>query len=774
MPTTFVVRLVCRRPSLVRHIGHSKETKATSETIQSTPPSTVARVALLIPTHALPPLSYSVPDFLRDGIRPGSVVSAPLSSYSRLGVVLDVDDVSEERSLEELRGVFDWLSLDEQIVAVCRQVSSISAIPVSKALRSALPPGLDLGSYRIVHPGPNWPWRRGAVATRGALRRFLGPEGFKSAEELGRVKLYPHSPEPSMEEWVSVNTDSKPDFGRAHAQQRLFEALSSADEGGVRSADVLEAAGVTRATLLRLEERGLTRREHRPKVTALETAFGQTSQDAEDTFRSLVDGSMDADGVLLWRVPTAEQDEVAVAVARRAVDRGEQALILAPEVEAVERIKQMLLERLPVDSVVAAYHSGMGKSRASIHRAARSGDVDVVVGARAAVLLPMSRLGWICVTEEPDESYRADPGYEGLPLHAREVALERGATSGVSVLLISPTPSLRLYGGGVGEIPARPAASWPAVRLVDMRGTGAILSDALIKACQDCIDSGGRVGVLVNRLGQAVSVSCNQCGAVRYCPDCGLPLALHGVGQSAGMICASCGHRERAEPNCPSCDSNRLSPLGISTERVRLDLRKKLGVEVGLLTAGERVNEEASVVVGTAHGIQEGDWDIICVPDADALFVSASMGAVERGFRILYRAAEAAKTRFVVQTRLPEHYALQAALRGDYPTFAVAELPRLRAAGYPPYAHLAQVVIEGPESVARDAVESRLRERISPAVGMSAVVPVQGPGNRKAWRVLLRASERREAAEAATLAARLGGQGARGLKVLVDVDPEEV
>ncbi len=759
---------------MVRHIGHATETKTTLETVESTPPITVVRVALLIPTHALPPLSYRVPDFLQDKIRPGSVVSAPLSSYSRLGVVVDIENVSEGRSLEELRDVFDWLSLDEEIVGVCRQVSDISAIPVAKVLRSALPPGLDLGNYRIVHPGPNWPWSRGTVVTRGALRRFLGPEGFKSAEELARVKLYPHCPEPPTEEWVTLKIDSEPDFGRAHAQRRLFEALSSTNEGDVRSADILKAAGATRATLLRLEERGVIHREHRPNLTALKTAFGQTSPDTETPFYSQVEDAMDASAVRLWRVPTAGQVEVAVAVARFAVDNGKQALIFAPEVEAVERIKRMLLECLPVKSVVAAYHGGMGKSRASIHAAARYGDVDVVVGTRSAALLPMPRLGGICVTDEPSESYRADPGYEGLPLHTRDIALERGATSGVSVLLTSPTPSLRLYGGDVEEIAARSATSWPAVRLVDMRGTGAILSDALVNACQNCIDSGGRVGVLVNRLGQAVSVSCNQCGAIRSCPNCGLPLALHGMGQSASMLCASCGHRERAEPNCPNCYSTRLNPLGISTERVRMDLHEKLGVEVGLRTAGERVDEDAAVVVGTAHGIQEGSWDVICIPDADALFVSASMGAVERGFRILYRATEAARTRLVVQTRLPEHYALQAALRGDYTSFAAAELPRLRTAGYPPYAHFAQVVIEGPESVVRDAVESSWRERLSPAVSMSAVVPAQSSGKRKAWRVLLRASERREAAEAATLAARLGGRGPKGLKVLIDVDPEEV
>jgi len=54
------------------------------------------------------------------------------------------------------------------------------------------------------------------------------------------------------------------------------------------------------------------------------------------------------------------------------------------------------------------------------------------------------------------------------------------------------------------------------------------------------------------------------------------------------------------------------------------------------------------------------------------------------------------------------------------------------------------------------------------------VVPVSRAGERTAWRVLLRAADLREAAWAATLAVRLGSRGSGGLRVLVDVDPEEV
>lgn len=731
---------------------------------------------MLIPTHELPPLSYGIPEYLRDEVRPGSVVVAPLSGYSRLGVVVGVEGSDERRDLEDVREVFDDLSLEEETVEVCRWVCEVSAVPLGKVLRAALPPGLDVGSYRVLHPKPEWSWRRGAVVTRGALRRTLGLEGLKSAEDSARVELYPHAPKPASEEWTATVPGAMPDFGRAHVQQRLFEGLNASGANGLRSADLLAATGATRATLLRLEGRGAIRRYKRlaAAAAAVQSAFGDGTLETNDFFSRDLDGAMERGEARVWRVPTVDQIDVAVAFARRVVEGGEQALVLAPEIEAVESIRRVLLERLPASSRVAAYHSGLGRGRAAIHAAARTGAADVVVGTRAAALLSMPRLGGICVTDEPNEAYRAEPGYEGLPLHARDIALRLGEARGAGVLLVSPTPSLRLYGGGVEELPARPASFWPAVRLVDMRGTGAVLSATLLDACRSAIEGGGRIGVLVNRLGGAISVACNRCGAARVCPGCDLPLALYGAGSSAALICARCGHREAAGGDCPECGSSRLSPSGLAAEGVRKDLREALKLPVGLLTAGEQADEDAAVVVGTARRIQDREWDVVCVPEADSLILGAAMGGVERGFRTLYRAAEAARTRFVVQTRSPEHYALQAALRGDYRAFAAAELPRLRSLGYPPYAHLAEVVLEGPESVVRNAVESRLRPRLSPAVQMSAVVPVSRAGKRTAWRVLLRAAERREAARAATLAVRLGGRGTGGLRVMVDVDPEEV
>jgi primosomal protein N' len=210
---------------------------------------------------------------------------------------------------------------------------------------------------------------------------------------------------------------------------------------------------------------------------------------------------------------------------------------------------------------------------------------------------------------------------------------------------------------------------------------------------------------------------------------------------------------------------------------VRTKLANALNVEVGLLTASGREGEEAPVVAGTARCVFEGEWNLVVVPDADSLLFG---GSVEKGFRLLYRAAEVSSARLLVQTRSPEHPVLRAALRGDYEAFAATELPKRRALGYPPHRHLAEVTFEGSEGAMRRAVESRLRPALaSSTVELLDPVPLAaslGAGGRPAWRVLLRSRRRGALAEAASLVARLvaGTRGREKLEARIDMDPEEV
>ncbi|MCA1715636.1 MAG: hypothetical protein LC781_01845, partial [Actinobacteria bacterium] len=463
-----------------------------------------------------------------------------------------------------------------------------------------------------------------------------------------------------------------------------------------------------------------------------------------------VEQALSRGGAWVWRMPNARSIAASAAVAQAAVKRGEQALVLAPEIEGVERLVESFEELLPAGLTVAPYHSALGRRRAAVYEAARRGEVDVLVGTRAAVLVPVARLGAVCVVDEPNEAHRASPGYEGVPLHVRELAISRGRIEDAAAIFFSPAPSLRLYApeSGASRLPTIEADRWPAVSVVDMRGTGAALSSTLLDACRRTTRAGGRVGVVVNRLGSAASFSCNRCGFVWTCTRCDLPLRLRNEATSKSLFCGHCGHREAAGEECPSCGSDRLGVTGLAVERTRAELNESLRVEVGFVTAEAREEEEAPVVVGTARCVLDEEWDLVVVPDADSLLFGGE-GSIERGFGFLYGAVQASRDRLLVQTRSPEHQVLQSALRGDYEAFAAAELPKRRKLRYPPHAHLAEIVFEGAEETVRRAVESRLRPALGGAVEMLDPVPRRSGEGRGARRPAVRRGSQPERTQSA-------------------------
>jgi len=481
-------------------------------------------------------------------------------------------------------------------------------------------------------------------------------------------------------------------------------------------------------------------------------------------------------GPFLWRTTGREEHAAVAAIVRATLEDGRQALVLAPQVGSVERMVDLLRRALEEGHTVAPYHSGLGRGRVAVYEAARNGDVDVVVGTRTATLLGLPRPGSICVVDEPNGAHRAGQDREGLPVHARDVALERARLDRAAVFFLSPFPSLRLYAPEVRrrehirELPARNTGAWPAVRIVDMRGSGATFSSTLVRACRRCMEGGGKTGVVLKRLGYATVISCSRCGTVKSCPNCDLPLVSHG--RDGPLVCTRCGYIEKPA-SCVECGTERMRQTGLGVERMRDELSEILGVRVGLITAEGQHNTDAPVVVGTAPRILEGEWEAVILPDADAFLAGSDVDAVERSFRLFYGSAEVARKLLLIQTRIPEHYALRAAVRGDYEAFAAAELPRLRALGYPPFAYSASLTFEGSEAALFGAVESRLRPALEAGVEMSGPVLLWRAKETGAWRVLLRARRRPVVARAATLAARIVAR-TRGLVVRVDVDPEEV
>lgn len=745
----------------------------------------VARVSLLIPSHALPPLDYLIPDDLADEIEVGTAVTAPLSGYGRLGIVVGFAREEEGRTLEGVRTVVESLSLHPEMVKLCGWAAMASAQPLPAVLKAALPPGIKL-PYKVLRPARNWPWRAGDLVGRTELRRTLGTSASRDAEVEGRISLSPLRPERRMVEWaVSYKDEASEPPRRANRQLGLLRALEE-HASGLPVRELLRMTGAGRPALKQLVRRGAVRIEERPDGAPI--SYTRGSGVDLDGYRTEVERALNGGGAWAWRVPTGEGPLAAAAVARAAARRGGQTLVLAPDVGRVEEMVGELVRLLPAGLTVSPYHGSLGRDRATAYEAARNGEIDVLVGTRTAALVPLASLGAVCVVDEPNEDHRASADHKGLHVHARELAMARARIEDAAAVFLSPTPSLRLYApeSGARRLRPRPSGRWPSVGVVDMRGTGASLSSSLIEGCREMLRAGGRVGVVVNRRGLATSVSCGRCGHVLCCPSCDRPLSLRGGALAAAkapssnatpkgaLACGSCGRNEKAPDSCPACGSERLRAVGLAAEGVRDALAGALGAEVGLVSTDDREGGGARVVVGTPRLVLCEEWDMVAFPDADA-FLSGSHSA-EKGFRVLYRAAETSRQRLLAQTRTPEHPALLAALRGDYEAFAVAELPRRRALGYPPYGHHAEISLTGPEGEVRRAVESKLRPALGPGVTATDPMPLaSGPdGGRTVWRLLVRGRARADVASAAGIVAKAAAGTGGKLRARIEMDPEEV
>ena len=392
-----------------------------------------------------------------------------------------------------------------------------------------------------------------------------------------------------------------------------------------------------------------------------------------------------APGVAVLRLPpAADPADVALAAAARG-----NALVLCPtgaEARAVAR-------RLHRAGVAVALHPrdwATGAAGAT------------VVGTRAAAWAPVGRLAAVVVVDEHDESHQQS---QSPTWHARDVAVERARRAGAPCLLTSPAPSLEALAMGRLLTPARSdeRAGWPIVDVLDMRRqdprTG-LLPAPLVRLLR----SDRRVLCVLNRTGRARLLACAACGELARCERCGANVAQPAPGR---LACLRCGAERPVL--CAACGAGRLKALRQGVARVRDEIEALVGEPVAEVTgagggAGNGAAPDTRVVVGTEAVLhQAGRADVVAFLDFDQELLAPRYRAAEQALALVVRAArlvggKAGGGRVVLQSHLPRHEVVQAALHADPARLAAAELERRRLLGFPPAAALAEV--SGPAAIA--------------------------------------------------------------------------
>jgi primosomal protein N' (replication factor Y) len=314
-----------------------------------------------------------------------------------------------------------------------------------------------------------------------------------------------------------------------------------------------------------------------------------------------------------------------------------------------------------------------------------------VVGARSAAFAPCPGVAAVVVLDAHDEAHQseASPTWSSVV-----VARERARRAGVPCALVTPTPTAVLDRVRRHVVPSRRTErnGWPVVDIVDRRPddprTG-LWSSRLAHALEDVTDA----VLLLNRKGRARLLACASCRETARCERCSGSVAEQVTGD--GLVCTRCGlTRPRV---CQSCGAGALRVLRVGVSRAREELEALTGRPVAEVTGESSEIPDGGLVIGTEavlHRVPRAD--LVAFVDADTELLATRIGAAEATLALLARAARLVGGRsdggrILVQTRLPDHPALQAAVHADPARLLAAEADVRASLRFPPAVAMARI-----------------------------------------------------------------------------------
>jgi primosomal protein N' (replication factor Y) len=453
--------------------------------------------------------------------------------------------------------------------------------------------------------------------------------------------------------------------------------------------------------------------------------------------------------LLLHGVTGSGKTEVYMRAVQETLARGKTAIILVPEIALTLWIGRQCRAWFGARfEGVAVLHSALSDvERAREWWRVRNGEARVVVGTRSAIFAPLENLGLIIVDEEQESSYKQE---ETPRYHGRDVAIVRAKMENAAALLGSATPSLETYHhvrSGKYELLTLASRvekrAMASVEIIDLRDDFAKthqtspISGALHAGIQECLAQKTQALVLINRRGYSWSVLCRSCGASVQCENCSISMTHHK--QRNRLECHYCGSLKPIPKQCPKCQSKYVYFFGEGSEHLEERLRKEFpGARISRLdrdtartkrqyqeTLGAFAAGALDILVGTQMLAKGHDFQrvtLVGVISADSSLSLPDFRAAERTFQLLTQVAGRAGRgelpgRVLIQTYYPEHYAIQDAVKQDYPAFYERETQFRRAMAYPPFTSLANVIVRDTDLEKAIRWSRQLSEYFSPSDG---------------------------------------------------------
>jgi primosomal protein N' (replication factor Y) len=729
-------------------------------------------LSLAMPVPLRRTFDYLPPAGLNDdeiaALQPGSRILAPFGNRQLVGILLAINSHSElaENKLKAASRILDKEPvLPASMFALVQWAASYYQHPLGDALANALPVLLRKSKALPSQTETRWqlsPEGKGLPA--GALRRAA-----KQAQLLSLLQQQ-HS--------IGLADLQAAGLGKAIVKTLIDKGLAIAFQAAPAS---LPAPAV-QPSLLRNPSLALNEQQ-------------QTAVDAISLQRGFA-------CTLLEGVTGSGKTEVYLQLIERCLKRGQQALVLVPEIGLTPQTVGRFQHRF--NCRIAMLNSSLtDRERLLTWQQARSGQADIIIGTRSAVFTPLARLGLIIIDEEHDSSFKQQ---EGFRYSARDIAIKHAANIDCPIVLGSATPSLESLNNALQgryhhlQLSQRATgANAPSFELLDIRHAPMEdgFSPALLRAINHELQQGNQVLVFINRRGFSPLLLCHDCGYIAQCQQCDARMTVHF--KTRLLRCHHCEGQQQLPRQCPDCNSHQLDFRGSGTERseqalqrlfpntqvLRIDRDTTSRKNAMQQLMDEAHRGEPCILVGTqmlAKGHHFADVTLVAVLDADGGLFSADFRGPEKMGQLLVQVAgragrEQKPGRVLIQTHQPDHPLISSLVDNNYHHYARQLLAERQSSGMPPFGFLALIRADASSIELAEEFLQQLRQQTPVQQGCSFLGPLPAPMTRKAGRfraqLILQSTQRKALHQSLKPLCDFADSIPLGKKVRwsVDVDP---
>ena len=404
---------------------------------------------------------------------------------------------------------------------------------------------------------------------------------------------------------------------------------------------------------------------------------------------------------------------------KKIINKKKQALVLLPEIFLTNEFKLRFEDFFGFEPAI--WHSKITpKNKRIIWKGIIENKIQLVVGARSALLLPFKKLGVIVVDEEHDTSYKQD---EGAIYHARDMAISRASFEKIPVHLVTSIPSMETYNNiqkkkyrHIKILKRYNDYPLPKTKIINLNISkikDKFISDETVTYVNKFLKKNEQVLFFINRRGYSPYLICKKCGFKQTCSNCSMYLTFHKRKNKA--VCHHCSLERKIENICKKEGQCDFVMYGPGVEKIFDEVKKifpKNKIEIfssdytkkkdqtNLLFKKIKDNS-IDILIGTqmiSKGFNFSKLNCVVVVDADFSGRGYDLRTTEKNIQLYHQLSGRAgrfssESLIIYQTLTPKDLTLNELIKNKSEDLLKNELITRKKNHLPPFVRLIAIII---------------------------------------------------------------------------------